>query len=264
MKKILLITSLLFSTFLYSQKNEKSETTKTNSNGKIKTSFTDTTSTKKHELITNSQSNEKLKNTEIQKEDKTKTVFNWGNFWSAIAGGIIGLFPKIINYFKKKEIKGRLISQYHNTSYLNKRHQEITVQKISLFSTNQNFFLKNFEVFLKQKGSAEFKCDNWTWRELNFTFTENKESIEKSLNIDCKDYLLHHTVFPKEQSIIGYISFSYDSERNKEIEYIKYLFSNYKGKVKELKINNTEIDSKTLSFDNSIWKLKTTPNKLQD
>lgn len=88
------------------------------------------------------------------------------------------------------------------------------------------------------------------WRALTFTF----DGIQRKLNIDPKDYLLHFTVFPKEQSIIGYISFTFDLINDEKFEYIKYLFKDYKGNVSELKIDQSEIVESTQMFDDSIWK----------
>ncbi|GAT63978.1 hypothetical protein [Paludibacter jiangxiensis] len=187
--------------------------------------------------------------------DKEKKGFDWYNLLSVILGGLIGLSPVIINFFRKPKIKGRVISQYANVCLNEKGDKYSTIlQKISIFSENKNFFLKDIEIFVKLPGHSELNCKNWTWRQLTFTFVENGNNIQKKLIIDPKEYLLHFTVFPKEQPIIGYISFTYDSTKDVKFEYVKYLFKDYKGNIKELRINESEMVDNTQIFDDSIWK----------
>jgi len=227
--------------------------------------FADSLSIKKSELSAqqvvkiDSSSNEKTKNLKkpctSTSNGTEKKGFDWNNLLSAILGGLIGLSPVIINCFSKPKIKGRVISQYGNVSSNQKGEKfSIILQKVSIFSENKNFFLKDVEIFVKLPGSTELKCKNWTWRQLTFTFNENGINIQRKLILDPKEYLLHFTVFPKEQPIIGYISFTYDSIEDVKLEYIKYLFKDYKGNVKELKINEAEMVDNTQIFDDSIWK----------
>jgi hypothetical protein len=228
--------------------------------------FADSLSTKKNEslvkqkLITDSSSYSKAYNTKepitgSSKDNESKKDFDWNNLLSALLGGLIGLSPSIISYFRKPKIKGRIISQYANVgSTPGGEKCSIILQKVSLFSEHQNFFLKGIEIFVKFPNSSEIECKNWAWRALTFTFDENGKSIPRNLKIDTKEYLLHFTVFPKEKSIIGYISFTFDSIKDEKFEYIKYLFKDYKGNVRELKIDSSEIVDSTQIFDDSIWK----------
>jgi hypothetical protein len=224
--------------------------------------FADSSSTKKNELslkqklITNSSSNNKTDNAKehvsvSSTDNESKKDFDWNNLLSAILGGLIGLSPSIISYFRKPKIKGRIISQYANVAPSPEGEKcSIFLQKVSIFSEHQNFYLKEIEIFVKFPNSTEIECKNWMWRALTFTF----DGIQRKLNIDPKDYLLHFTVFPKEQSIIGYISFTFDLIKDEKFEYIKYLFKDYKGNVSELKIDQSEIVESTQMFDDSIWK----------
>jgi hypothetical protein len=202
----------------------------------------------KNKLITNQ--GEVVNN----KVNDSKNDFNWNNLLSALLGGLIGLSPSIINYFRRSKIRGKIISQYANLGSTPKGEKgQIIFQKISIFSMYKNFFLKDIEIYVKFPNEPEIKCKNWTWRELIFTFPENERNIQKKLNIDKNEYLLHFSVFPKEQSVVGYISFSIDSLKDEKFEYVKYLFKDYKGHVKQLKIDKSEIIENTQLFDDSIW-----------
>ena len=228
--------------------------------------FADSISNKKNELlvkqvlITDSSFKNKTDNAKehvsvSSTDNESKKDFDWNNLLSALLGGLIGLTPSIISYFRKPKIKGRIISQYANVGSSPECGKcSIILQKVSIFSEHQNFYLKEIEIFAKFLNSTEIECKNWIWRALTFTFDDNGKPIKRNLNIDPKDYLLHFTVFPKEQSIIGYISFTFDTIKDEKIEYIKYLFKDYKGNVIELKIDKSEIVESTQIFDDSIWK----------
>ena len=188
------------------------------------------------------------------KSDDTQKDFDWNNLLSALLGGLIGLSPSIISYFKKTKIKGKIISQYGCFGTIQGGvNVSIILQKVSIFAENKNFFLKDFDIYIKYPSGPEIKCKNWTWRAVEFTFNQNGINVQKKLNIDKKEYLLHFTILPKEQSIIGYISFTIDSVLDEKFDYVRYVFKDYRGTVKELKIDKTEITENTQIFDDTIW-----------
>lgn len=191
---------------------------------------------------------------ENKAKDYSSDDFDWNNLISAVIGGLIGLSPTAINYFKKTKIKGKLISQYSSLGTTPEgNNRTIMLQKLSIFTEHKNFYLKDIEIFIKHPNSPEIRCENWIWRTLSFVFIENNVNVMKRLMINKNEYLLHYTVFPKEQSIVGYISYTFDSVIDEKFEYVKYLFKDYKGNVKELKIDKSEIMENTQMFDDSIW-----------
>lgn len=186
--------------------------------------------------------------------DDSENSFDWNNLLSAIIGGLIGLSPSIINYFKKTKIKGKIISQYGCFGTVSGSvNTQIILQKLSIFAENKNFFLKDIDIYVKYPSQPKIKCKNWTWRTVEFTFNQDGKNVQKKLNIDKKEYLLHFTVLPKEQSVIGYISFTIDSVLDEKFEYIKYIFKDYRGNTIELKINKNEMVENIQVFDDSIW-----------
>lgn len=192
----------------------------------------------------------------IKKENKSEK-FDWNNILAALLGGFIGLLPSIINFFKKAEIKGKILSQYSNQikTQLDDKTKIVFLHKLSIFVENKNFSLKDVEINIKFPSTSEIKCQNWIWRDLKFLFNDNivGNNIQKRLNIEQKEYLLHFTILPKEQSIVGYFSFTIDQIIDEKLEYIKYIFKDYKGNNIELKINQDEISENTQLFDDSIW-----------
>ena len=189
-----------------------------------------------------------------KKNDSSQNDFDWNNILSALLGGLIGLSPSIISYFKKTKIKGKIISQYGCLGTIQGgENVSIILQKVSIFAQNKNFYLKDFDIYIKYPSGPEIKCKNWTWRTVEFTFNQNGMNVQKKLNIDKKDYLLHFTILPKEQSVIGYLSFTIDSVVDEKFDYVRYVFKDYNGAVRELKIDKTEIIENTQIFDDTIW-----------
>ncbi len=176
--------------------------------------------------------------------------------WEQIVAvvGALAWLPTIIDYFKNPIIRGRIISQYGNVgSVPGGGLCSIILQKISVFSANRDFFLKDLDVYIKYPNSDEIKCTVWTWRNLEFSFDSNGKSVKKKLNINKNEYILHLTVLPKNQSIVGFVSFTISPIKDEKFEYIKYRFKDFKNNIKELKISKPEIIDSTQMFDDSIW-----------
>jgi hypothetical protein len=184
-----------------------------------------------------------------------RNSFDWNNILAAIIGGLIGLTPTIVSSLRKSQIKGKIVSQYGNKGNTPGDNQPCLIyfQKMSVFAMNKNFSLEDIEVFIKYPNRAEIECKLWTWRNLIFTFPEGNMNIQKRLNISSNEYLLHYTLFPKDQSITGYISFTHSPIVDEPIEYIRYVFIDFKDIRKELKISAGEIKSNALIHDDSIW-----------
>jgi len=181
-----------------------------------------------------------------------------GMEWAALITGVVGALawlPTIIPLMLPQTIEGKVISQYANLSKLpGGGDSSIFVQKVSLFSKNNGFFLKDVEIYLKYPTSLrEEKCTVWTWRSLVFTFDENGRAVQRKLRIDARDYLLHHSVLPRDQAVVGYLSFSSNHLQDERYEYVRYVFIDFEGKRKQLRIQGKDIlDNKTI-FDDSIW-----------
>jgi hypothetical protein len=73
------------------------------------------------------------------------------------------------------------------------------------------------------------------------------------LKISANEYFLHYTLFPRDESITGYISFTHAPAVDDQLEYIRYVFIDFKNTRKELKITGGEIKSNALIHDDSIW-----------
>ena len=180
-------------------------------------------------------------------------------FWTTFIIALIGAAswtPQIYNWFQKSEIKGRILSNYGNIGTVpnTNKQQLVYVQKISLFSKNRDFFLKNVKVFIKYPSTEnELECTLWTWRNLIFTFNENDMDIKKNLNISLNHYLIHNVIFPKNETVVGYISFSVDYLKDEMFEYVRYEFIDYNDKKKKLTINKNEIESNKLIHEDNIW-----------
>ncbi len=180
-------------------------------------------------------------------------------FWTTFILALIGALawtPIVYNWFQKCEINGKILSNYGNLAQVpNETNlQSLYVQKIALFSQNKDFFPKDITVFIKYPSlQNELECTLWTWRNLIFTFNENGENIQKKLNINLSDYLIHKIVYQRNETIVGYISFSVNHQIDEMFEYVRFEFIDYKEKIKNLKIMHYEIDANKLAHENDIW-----------
>ena len=179
-------------------------------------------------------------------------------FWTTFVVAMIGAFawlPTILNLMKPTKIEGKILSQYANLGKLPNGHDAgIIVQKLSLYSKNRNFNLKDMEVYLKFPNiKDEIRCQLWTWRNLYFTFDEDGKKVQRKLNLEVKDYLLQFTLLPKDQSVVGYLSFSFDHTKDEKWDQIRYVFIDFDGNRKKLVIKKDNISDNTQVFDDKIW-----------
>jgi hypothetical protein len=175
--------------------------------------------------------------------------------WIAIVGlliALIGAIPQIIVWINKTEIKGKLISNYVIIGT-----QSVFVHKLSLFSKNNDFFLRDIKVYIKYPSKqSELPTTVWLWRTngLKMTTKENGAIVDKTFIVDPSQYLIHFTVFPKNVTVVGYISFSTNYLKDEMFEYVKYEFINFENKKKILIINSADIESNKLLYDDNVWK----------
>ncbi|MCF8144960.1 MAG: hypothetical protein K9N21_13675 [Deltaproteobacteria bacterium] len=179
-------------------------------------------------------------------------------FWITSGLALIGALawlPTIFGSLKSNKIEGKILSQYSNVARIpNGRDSGIILQKLSLYSKNKNFYLKDIEVYLKFPNvKDELKCTLWTWRDLYFTFDEKGHKVQRKLSIETKDYLLQLTLLPKDQSIVGFLSFSFDHLKDEKYEFVRYVFIDFDGNRKTLVIPQDNISENTQIFDKKIW-----------
>lgn len=184
----------------------------------------------------------------------SESVKFWTTFILAIIGALAWL-PTIVVSLKTTKIEGKILSQYANLGKLPNGHgAAIIVQKLSLYSRNRNFYLKDIEVYLKFPDiKDELKCTLWAWRDLYFSFDDKGHKVQRKLNIEAKDYLLQLTILPKDQSVVGYLSFSVGHLKDEKYDYVRYVFIDFDGNKKNLVIRKDNISDNTQIFDDKIW-----------
>lgn len=170
----------------------------------------------------------------------------------ALFGAVAWLQQPIFNYFSKADIHGRIISQYVNKL---ENRDLFFIHKLSIFSKNKNFYLKGIKAFIKFPGSEkEWECKPWTMRKVSFELDENGKMVRKQLQTDKIEYLLHYTILPKNQSIVGYFLFTVSYSKDEPFDYIRYIFEDYSGNILELKKTKVDLPENEMFFDDNIWK----------
>lgn len=189
----------------------------------------------------------------------SSSKFDW-TFWTTFALALVGalawLQPLVISWFQVVEINGKILSNDANISSIpnHSNNQTIYFQKVAIFSKNKDFFPRDIKVFIKYPSIAnELPCILWTWTELTFTFQERGQNIQKKLNINLSDYLIQSIVFPKNETKVGYVSFSVDYQKDEMFEYVRYEFEDFNGRKKKITFSAKEIEANKLIHDSNIW-----------
>ena len=187
------------------------------------------------------------------------STFDW-TFWTtfvlALIGALAWLQPFVFSWFQIEEINGKILSNDANIGSVpnNSNHQTIYFQKVAIFSKNKDFFPKDIKVVIKYPSiGTELPCVLWTWKELIFTFREQGKIIQKKLNINLSDYLIQSIVFQKNETKVGYISFSVDFIKDEMFEYVRYEFVDFKGKKRNITFSEKDIEANKLVHDSNIW-----------
>lgn len=190
---------------------------------------------------------------------KMKEDLGW-QFWTTAMLGLIGALawlPSILEWTRKAKIEGKIISQYENVGAfsIDSAIGTIVVQKLSIFSRRKEFFNKNIKVFLKfPNRNDEVEAQVIVPRKLLFTFEENKAKVVRELDIESNEHILLFTIFPKDESVTGYIVFKLNFKIEQNYEYVRYAFNGFGDKKLELKIPSSEIKANELLHDEQIWK----------
>lgn len=254
MKILLYVSLLLFANLLFANDSiddsMKLKSIKSNEEISIDTSDQNKNS---FEASSNNQSNRSKSDTGKKDKNKTEKETDWNSIVAAIVGalfgGLIGWGREIYYFINGSRITGKILSQYHNIAGADL----VFLQKISIFSQNLDFYLKDIKIFVKYDGDEEIECTNMVWRNLKFTFIINEQSSLKTLEISQVKYIQHQSIFPKNTSIVGFISFKVNPYKDERFEYVKYIFEDFKENKKELIIKRKDINDNTLHFDDNLW-----------
>lgn len=160
--------------------------------------------------------------------------------------------PIAIEMLTPTRIHGKVISIYPVNKMVG-RTQPIHLLKIAISSENNDFFLKDFNIYIKYPATEELQCTNEYFVNVAWRFNENGGS-NKWLLINNNDYILTKLLFPKNETVSGYLSFSTPHLLDEQYEYIKLELIDFNNDKKELKLFKSDVDSKKLLFENTIWK----------
>ncbi len=188
--------------------------------------------------------------------DCTNSFLSWTSFIIACLGALAWFQPIIGSWFKKSELFLKILSNDAEIGKIANESidQQIYVQKISIYSKNIDFSIKDIKVYIKFPDKKdELNTKLWAWRDLKFHFPENGFMVKKKLKINSNDYLIHKVLFPKNSSTVGYMSFSVDYIKDVMFEYIRFEFTNFNGKIINNIVYGKDIHANMLIHDTDIW-----------
>ena len=120
--------------------------------------------------------------------------------------------------------------------------------KLSIFSKNKSFQLKNIYSIIEFEDGQKFKDNARNMRKV--TFNGNEE-----LQVLGKDYINNLSFLPANTNIEGYLFFSFPlTKKDLKIQKISFIFESYSCKTSILECKEDEINGQQLFYDDSIWK----------
>ena len=157
-------------------------------------------------------------------------------------------------------ISGKIVSIYSNTT----RDSCGTIGllyllRMMIFSRYRHFHYKDMKGRIKfPSKEGELECKIQTWRTLVMKRPDIVDGriadISKKLkNVVSEKYLTLSVVFPRNQAMDSYISFTVNHDKDEMFEYIKFIFEDYRGKAKELTLKAEDIEGSKLLSDDEIW-----------
>ncbi|MFH1368786.1 MAG: hypothetical protein ABII64_06650 [Elusimicrobiota bacterium] len=173
-----------------------------------------------------------------------------------IIGTFAGIFLVYDRLLSPIEIKGKIISGYEIT-YKNEARSSLL--KMSIFSKNHDFYLKDVNVYIKKPNSkCEQKCIVRCPRAYVIIDEFNGRKRYNALRNDKIEFINTFTVLPKNKAISGYLQFTDTNTANGpyygKYEYAKIVFIDFNKKSYEIMFNSDKLYPEDNFYDDSIWK----------
>lgn len=170
----------------------------------------------------------------------------WATFILALAGALAWV-PKIIDYYRKTSVKGKIVSRYNNLT--EGGSQTFFLYKLSTIFMNKRFNIKRIRCEIVDKDGNIYKSNARNFRELRFVF----ETDELKCMANGNEYLNNYSIFPENINISGYLIFNFNGNLDRPLESTKFIFESFEGEIVDLLFKEDEIRSDELWHDDSLW-----------
>ena len=170
-------------------------------------------------------------------------------FWTAFILALIGALawtPTILEFFKRSEIEGKIISRYNN---LNRdKTQTMFLYKLSIFSKNKSFNIKNISCELEDLNGEKFLAAARNNRLVIFTFEKPYKLL-----VPGNEFLNNYSFLPADKNVVGYLCFHFDGNLDRILKSTTFIFESFDNKVKRLNVQESNLQKEQLFFDDTIW-----------
>jgi|WetSurMetagenome_2_1015567.scaffolds.fasta_scaffold1055865_1 hypothetical protein len=156
--------------------------------------------------------------------------------------GALAWLPTIFETIRKRKLSGKMISRYNNFN----SNDTFFLFKLNIFSKNKDLYLKDVFCEIEFEDGITYKGIASNMRLVIFNGNEK-------LKILGTNFINNLSVLPKNTGVEGYLYFSYNFVRKEQIKNTKFEFITFENKKYILDFKESDINSKTLFYDDSIW-----------
>lgn len=170
-------------------------------------------------------------------------------FWTLVVAaiGALAWLPSILSLFEKSEIEGKLLSRYSN---INKdRTQSMFLFKISLFSKNKPFDLKNISCEFEFENGEKLSANASNNRVTVFTFDTTYKLL-----LTGEEFINNYSFLPANENKVGYLYFQPNGDLDHKLNSTTFIFESFDNKTQKVVFQEKSIHEEQLFFDDTIWK----------
>lgn len=178
---------------------------------------------------------------------------SWTNVLTFL-GVVAAWVPFVIEIWRKPEIQGKVISQYENHNSA----ESFFVFRLGLVCLNKSYYLKDVDVDIQYLKAGWVKATAINNRSLVFKL----DGRDMRLKVGGSSFINNIPLLLKDEMVDGFILTKTAYFHDDKIVKVIFKFISYDGVVKEVVINENDIRTEKVLFDDGIWEPVDTLNGL--
>lgn len=192
------------------------------------------------------------------KGDNMPVWMFWLNLVVVFLGVAAAWTPTILRLLRRRKIYARIISREFNRT--ESPTKSLFVFKLSILVKNKPINLKRVSCKILDEGGNLFvatAANNWLTK---FYFEEVRVGDEilreagmRKLIVSSKDFLNNRAVLLPGENIVGYLSFDFTGNLDRNIHSTTFIFEDFEGGSEKVEIEESKVNSKELLYEDSIW-----------
>ncbi|MEO6979359.1 MAG: hypothetical protein ABI113_13300 [Mucilaginibacter sp.] len=191
------------------------------------------------------------------KPSLSTNIVAWAGVVLGLIGTLIAVYPIYIERTNQPELHLRLLS--YGILHDNKKNYNTYILRVSVFSLKKNFYLDDIKIYIKYPElSSEILATVMIWRNDagsgSINLTVDGKTERRKVMIPYDKYLMNQSIFLKETSVPGFLSFTDTNHILERPEYIRYEFIDINKKSSFLETTLADMNQENkISYDVDEW-----------